>query len=174
MTRDLKSFRRRTTGSDPKEGPPAAGGPPSDGRGRSAVDGGSRRATWERDAPAVASAVSGLRNGVVAAAEQAGATRAERADVALAVSEALSNVVNHAYTDQALPGRMYVGVALDGGSLVVVVSDDGSGIRPRLDSAGAGLGLAMMSALSSELEMGTGAGGTGTRVAMRFALDGAR
>jgi serine/threonine-protein kinase RsbW len=109
--------------------------------------------TWERDAPAVAAAVSGLRGAVVAAAADAGATEAQRADVALAVSEALSNVVNHAYTDRALPGPMHVGVALDGGSLLVVVSDEGSGMRPRVDSGGAGLGLAMISALASELTM---------------------
>jgi serine/threonine-protein kinase RsbW len=174
MTEELDSLRRRTAGSEPTDGPRAAGDPLPDGRDPATVDGGLRRADWERDAPAVAASVSSLRNAVAAAAEQAGATESERADVALAVSEALSNVVNHAYTDRALPGRMHVGVAVDGGSLLVVVSDAGSGMRPRVDSSGAGLGLAMMSALTSELTMSAGEGGAGTRVSMRFALDGRR
>lgn len=174
MTGETESFRRRSAGSEPKEGPRAAGDPLSDERGPAAVDGGRRRADWERDAPAVPAAVSGLRNAVVTAAAEAGATEAQRGDVALAVSEALSNVVNHAYTDRVLPGRMHVGVAVDGGSMLVVVSDDGSGMRPRLDSGGAGLGLAMMSALTSELTMSAGKGGAGTRVSMRFAIDGRR
>jgi anti-sigma regulatory factor (Ser/Thr protein kinase) len=116
--------------------------------------------------------VGGLRNAVVAIAERAGATQIEVADLALAVSEALSNVVNHAYTEWPGPGPMRVGVSIEGKSLFVEVRDEGSGMRPRLDSSGAGLGLAMMSVLASELAISPGRGGLGTSVAMRFALAG--
>ena len=86
MTEELESFRRRTAGSEPPDGPRAAGDPLSDGRDPATVDGAVRRANWERDAPAVAAHVSELRNAVATAADQAGATESQRADVALAVS----------------------------------------------------------------------------------------
>ena len=138
--------------------------------GRGSTDG----LRWEGDAPAVAEEVARLRRAVSLVAEQAGATEARRADLALAVSEALSNVVNHAYTDRETPGPMRVALELDGETLLLEVSDEGAGVRPRLASAGAGLGLAVMSALATELTLSPGDGGTGTRVVMRFALDGRR
>jgi serine/threonine-protein kinase RsbW len=131
------------------------------------------RALKVLSAPAVAEEVGRLRRSVSRAAVDAGATESERADIALAVSEALTNVVRHAYTERAEPGPMWVGTAAQQGSFVVEVRDEGSGMRPRLDSEGAGLGLAMMSALAVELTLGAGDAGRGTRVMMRFALAGA-
>src|SRR5919205_3332794 len=61
------------------------------------------------------------------------------ADVKLAVTEACTNVVVHAYPDGE--GPMSVSAALRDRRLTVVVSDEGRGIVPRPDSPGLGLGL---------------------------------
>src|SRR5687768_13536446 len=127
MDADFERFRHPAARSESMEGPHAVGETPSDGRPRVSGDGGPRRAVWERDAPAVAEEVAGLRHGVAAAACEAGATESLRGDLALAVSEALSNVVNHAYDDRDTPGRMWLALSVDGSSLVVEVRDDGNG-----------------------------------------------
>src|SRR5918911_1078204 len=60
------------------------------------------------------------------------------ADVKLAVTEACTNVVVHAYPEGE--GPMAVSAGLANGALTVVVVDEGRGILPRPDSPGLGLG----------------------------------
>lgn len=89
--------------------------------------------------------------------------------VEVAVSEAVTNVVLHAYRDrptEAAVQRLHVSATVDADSLCVSVSDEGIGPAPRLDSPGAGLGLALIAVLASELEIDRLA--KGTRVRMRF------
>jgi serine/threonine-protein kinase RsbW len=76
------------------------------------------------------------------------------ADVKLAVTEACTNVVVHAYSDGG-EGPMTVSADVDDDQLTVVVSDEGQGILPRPDSPGLGLGLPLIATLSSTLELGT-------------------
>jgi serine/threonine-protein kinase RsbW len=76
-----------------------------------------------------------------------------RKRVALAVTEAASNVVTHAYREQAECGELRVEAYVDGDALVVVVSDDGCGLKPRQDSPGLGLGLPLMTRLTTSLEI---------------------
>jgi anti-sigma regulatory factor (Ser/Thr protein kinase) len=92
------------------------------------------------------------------------------ADVKLAVTEACTNVVVHAYPDEE--GPMAVSAALRDQRLTVVVSDEGRGIVPRPDSPGLGLGLPLIATLAESLELGTGDADT-TEVRMIFRLDGA-
>lgn len=92
------------------------------------------------------------------------------ADVKLAVTEACTNVVVHAYPDG--DGPMSVSAGLSNGSLTVVVSDEGRGILPRPDSPGLGLGLPLIATLASSLELGTNDHDQ-TEVRMIFELDGA-
>jgi serine/threonine-protein kinase RsbW len=67
---------------------------------------------------------------------------ADRFDaIALAVSEAATNVVMHAYRDRRQPGTFTLGLDLDDGSLMIDVRDDGVGLSPRDDSPGLGFGL---------------------------------
>ena len=61
--------------------------------------------------------------------------------VKLAVSEAVTNVVMHAYVDAESPGEVRLVAALQGGCVIVTVADDGCGMVPRLDSPGLGVGL---------------------------------
>ncbi|NUT56268.1 MAG: ATP-binding protein, partial [Thermoleophilia bacterium] len=82
-----------------------------------------------------------LRHWIEKLSGEAGATAGQRADVALAVTEALTNVVMHAYVGRAGPGPMRILAAQMDHSLQVEVEDDGIGLGPRPDSPGAGLGL---------------------------------
>jgi len=89
--------------------------------------------------------------------------------IAVCVSEAMTNVVMHAYRDMDSPGQIDVEVELDGDAFTVRVSDQGHGLEPRLDSPGLGLGLPLISqfAVSSDIvspEQG------GTEIVMRFDL----
>ena len=90
------------------------------------------------------------------------------ADVKLAVTEACTNVVVHAYPDG--DGPMSVTARLTDGALTVVVSDEGRGILPRPDSPGLGLGLPLIATLASSLELGTN-DREETEVRMTFELD---
>jgi serine/threonine-protein kinase RsbW len=90
------------------------------------------------------------------------------ADVKLAVTEACTNVVVHAYPDGDGPMSVYAGLV--DGALTVVVSDEGRGILPRPDSPGLGLGLPLIATLASSLELGTN-DREQTEVRMVFELD---
>jgi anti-sigma regulatory factor (Ser/Thr protein kinase) len=90
------------------------------------------------------------------------------ADVKLAVTEACTNVVVHAYPDGE--GTMAVSAGLAGDALTVVVADEGRGILPRPDSPGLGLGLPLIATLASSLELGTNDRDE-TEVRMTFELD---
>jgi len=89
------------------------------------------------------------------------------ADVKLAVTEACTNVVVHAYPGGE--GRITLRATVVDGMLRVVVSDEGRGILPRADSPGLGLGLPLIATLAESLELGTG-DNEETEVRMSFRL----
>src|SRR5215208_6191787 len=80
------------------------------------------------DVEAVAASVSAARRRMVAFAADLGANRELQARVALAVSEAATNVVVHAYPD-AGPRPLHVAADFEEGDLEVVVADQGEGLR---------------------------------------------
>jgi serine/threonine-protein kinase RsbW len=89
--------------------------------------------------------------------------------VALAVTEAITNAVVHAYADAPEPGEIEVVVQrLPADGLEILVCDDGCGMMPRPDSPGIGLGLPLVATLAERFEVEARAGG-GTRVLMAFA-----
>ena len=93
-------------------------------------------------------------------------------DVALAVSEACTNAVVHAYRNEAgqIADPSFRVVAEQVGSDVqVTVSDTGVGLTPRVDSPGLGLGLPLIATLAKTVDIHAGAGGGGTVVSMLFA-----
>ena len=92
------------------------------------------------------------------------------ADIKLAVTEACTNVVVHAYPDRE--GPLGVAAILEDRTLTVVVVDEGRGITPRPDSPGLGLGLPLIATLAESLELGTSADNQ-TEVRMTFNLDAA-
>jgi anti-sigma regulatory factor (Ser/Thr protein kinase) len=85
-------------------------------------------------------------------------------DMRLAVTEACTNVVRHAYERE---GTIDVVVRPQGEALEVTVADEGRGIGPSPDTAGPGLGLPLIAALTDDLEIER-APGTGSRLVMRF------
>lgn len=91
---------------------------------------------------------------------------AERQDVELAVSEAVTNSVLHAYPD-GVAGTITVRADLRGTALIVVVRDDGTGLRPDLKNKGMGLGLPLIARVSDEYRIEDLPDG-GAVVTMRF------
>jgi serine/threonine-protein kinase RsbW len=89
-------------------------------------------------------------------------------DIRLAVTEACTNVVVHAYPDGG-EGPMEVLATLLGEELRVVVRDEGRGIGPRPDSPGLGLGLPLIASLTESVELGRDAQER-TEVRMTFSL----
>jgi serine/threonine-protein kinase RsbW len=90
-------------------------------------------------------------------------------DIKLAVTEACTNVVIHAYSDAE--GPMEIRAALGDSELSVVVRDEGRGVVPRADSPGLGLGLPLIATLTESLELGTGEDDA-TEVRMTFRIEG--
>jgi serine/threonine-protein kinase RsbW len=86
--------------------------------------------------------------------------------VALAVTEAATNVVVHAYRE-ADTGDVRVVACAEPGRLVLVVRDYGCGMRPRHDSPGMGVGLALIGHLAEHFEI-EAPDGDGTRLRMHF------
>jgi anti-sigma regulatory factor (Ser/Thr protein kinase) len=117
--------------------------------------------------PAVAASVPLIRSAVTAAALDAGATPQQIDAARLAVTEAATNVVLHAY--DATAGSIHVSVSVIDDELQIVISDDGFGIRPRTDSPGIGAGMAIIARSCTRLEVGKSESG-GSRLLMRFAL----
>jgi serine/threonine-protein kinase RsbW len=118
--------------------------------------------------PAIAASVPLIRGAVTAAAADAGATPRQLDAARLAVTEAATNVVLHAY--DATPGSIHVDVSVIDGELQIVIRDDGFGIRPRTDSPGLGAGMAIIARCCKTLEIGSADSG-GSRLLMRFALE---
>jgi anti-sigma regulatory factor (Ser/Thr protein kinase) len=117
----------------------------------------------------MAESVPAARDATVEYARGLGAGEPVARAVALAVTEACSNVVLHAYREGEEPGAMTVLVEHPGDSLYVTVLDDGHGIVPRGDSPGLGLGLPLIHRLTDGLELRSRSEG-GSEVRMRFDL----
>jgi serine/threonine-protein kinase RsbW len=91
-------------------------------------------------------------------------------DLKLAVTEACSNSVRHAYRD-GREGYVDVVYELHSDRLVVEVRDDGEGFPAEspggtsgVGLAEGGLGIAIIRELADELELGPGASGKGSRL----------
>jgi len=91
------------------------------------------------------------------------------ADLKLALTEACSNSVRHAYGDDE--GHIDISFALLDDRLIVEVADDGSGFEP--GDAGengdeelseGGLGIAIIRSIADEVEIGGGPEGRGSRL----------
>ncbi len=126
---------------------------------------------FEEDYPALPESVSAIRAALQSFAERCSISRQTIEAVALAASEAATNVVVHAYRDVEEPGRIEVTAALAADELWVIVTDAGSGLRPRTDSPGLGLGLAIIAQVADGVDLVKPAAG-GLELRMRFAVAG--
>jgi anti-sigma regulatory factor (Ser/Thr protein kinase) len=115
--------------------------------------------------PARPENVAVVRHVLGALAEALGLPPELTSDMRLAVTEACTNVVRHAYAESE--GTIDVVVRPDGDALKVVVEDHGRGLGPSPDTAGPGLGLPLIAALADTVEIERGRS-TGSRLVMCF------
>jgi serine/threonine-protein kinase RsbW len=97
------------------------------------------------------------------------------ADLKLALTEAASNSVRHAYADDRV-GFVEVSYELHPDRLVIEVTDEGEGFDPA-DTKGppdelseGGLGIAIIRAIADQVEIGAQPGGKGSRLRFEKAL----
>ena len=121
--------------------------------------------------PARAENVALVRHVMGSLSEALGLPRHVADDLRLAVTEACTNIVRHAYAPEE-PGPLDIVVRPEGDGLQIIVADQGSGIGPSADTAGPGLGLGLIAALTDRLEVDH-APGQGSRLSMWFARQGA-
>lgn len=118
------------------------------------------------DLPARPEGVGVVRQALAGVADGLALEATVLADAKMAVTEACTNAVVHAYTNAG--GRLDVEMFADEVQLTVVVRDHGIGIAEdeddRVDGA-LGLGLPLIAALSDAFEL---RGGNGTEVRMGF------
>jgi anti-sigma regulatory factor (Ser/Thr protein kinase) len=119
--------------------------------------------------PAEADSVTEARH---LAGDYAESLGAERDAVEGFVSEATSNVVKHAYRGRD-PGPVTLDAQVTfGRQLLVIVADEGVGMRPSPDREGLGIGLALMARLAASLSLEHRSTG-GIRVSAHFNLPSA-
>jgi anti-sigma regulatory factor (Ser/Thr protein kinase) len=123
-------------------------------------------ALWE--VPAEPHHVGAMRRQVASFAARAGMPAGKLGDLQVAVSEAVTNAVVHAYGDDA-PGRVRIEAQVAGGDLLVRVRDYGRGMRARAGAATRGRGLVVIAAVANVLRVRRCETG-GTEVSMSFAL----
>ena len=87
-------------------------------------------------------------------------------DMRLAVTEACTNVVRHAYHDGD-PGPIDVVIRPNGDRLDLIVSDRGHGMGSSVDMRGPGLGLPLIAALADHVDI-QHEPRRGSRLAMSF------
>jgi anti-sigma regulatory factor (Ser/Thr protein kinase) len=119
--------------------------------------------------PARPEGVAVVRQALSGLADALAFDAAVLADMKMAVSEACTNVVVHAYEDA--DGMLEVDMLADDVGLTIHVRDHGSGIHPQAhrtrDVPALGLGLPLIAALSDAFEL-HGSAGQGTEVRMKF------
>lgn len=115
--------------------------------------------------PAVPAAVPVLRHAAADFAAEHGADDELCGDIALAVSEAVTNAVKHSQAHLEDPVRLTAAVAEDW--LEIRVTDRGAGFGLR-ESDGLGLGLPTIARLAAQLTISQE--GQGTELRMRFPL----
>jgi anti-sigma regulatory factor (Ser/Thr protein kinase) len=117
---------------------------------------------------AVPESVRSARDAIIGVAAAAGFAGDRLADVWLASSEALTNIVKHAYEGRG--GTIEVDAAFAGGELCLLIADHGRGLTPHESGSGLGLGLMLIVAVTDEASISKRSGG-GTELSMRFRLD---
>lgn len=122
---------------------------------------------------AVAENIPVLRHAATDFAREQGVSDERAFEVALAVSEAVTNAILHAYAGRE-PGMVTLEADPARDEFVVRVTDDGRGMQPNPDSPGLGLGLPTIGRLSASVEIEPGPHGVGTAVRMVFAAPGVR
>jgi serine/threonine-protein kinase RsbW/stage II sporulation protein AB (anti-sigma F factor) len=117
--------------------------------------------------PPVPASIKRARDAVGTLASKVGAPAA---DVRLAVSEAVTNAVVHAFREGPR-GTIAVKAHVARDRLVVVIRDDGDGMRPNPNSGGLGLGIPLITRLAEDARFDSSTGGL--TVSMSFGAEAA-
>ena len=129
----------------------------------------------ELEQPAVPDSVPAARFQITEFCEELRVDPDVTARIRLAVTEACTNCVQHAYGGEAGPASTYMlEASVDGDDVVAVVNDCGIGTARSGATAGFGFGWRLIGDAADGTDV-TSRPGYGTRVVMRFALqaDGA-
>ena len=118
---------------------------------------------FEASIPGTPLGVRRIRHEMAVIADKCGMDAEGIADVRLAVTEAATNAVMHAYANAE--GDLRVTATIRDGRLAIVVADTGPGLVERDDSPGLGLGLAIMARLGERLRVVSHPGGTEVHMA---------
>ena len=144
------------------DGPVLIDGSPDGGRG---LHPGPAASDIRLTLPAIPRNVVLVRHVVGEVAARQGLPEQLVEDVRLAVTEACTNVVRHAYAGET--GELDVAVEPGDEALTVTVTDQGCGLHPTPAGKHGGLGLPLMAALANAVEF-EAAGDRGSRVTMSF------
>jgi len=125
---------------------------------------------FEARLPGTPLGVRRLRRELAGIAADCGMDADGVADVKLAVTEAATNAVMHAYAE--VTGELSVTAAVEDGELEIVIGDSGPGIVERRDSPGMGAGLSVIAIVAERLRIVTST--AGTKVHMTFRCPGGR
>jgi serine/threonine-protein kinase RsbW len=111
------------------------------------------------------------RDEAASCAEALGLSPSGVEDLKTIVSEACSNIVRHAYPEDAKERPMEVEMGRTDGELMVTVRDSGTGIRPPTGARPSSLrlGFILMGSLADCLQLRTGRG-RGTELMMKVPL----
>lgn len=122
--------------------------------------------------PAQPQEIGRLRQLASRFADANGVPEPPREAMKLAISEAATNVVLHAYQGRDA-GTISVALTVTPREGVeVVIRDRGTGMKPRQHSPGGGVGLPLITELADEVVWVVGPEGAGTELRMRFSLAG--
>jgi anti-sigma regulatory factor (Ser/Thr protein kinase) len=99
-----------------------------------------------------------LRREMTALAADCGMSADAIADVQLAVTEAATNAVMHAYAET--DGDLTVTATRQDGELAIVIGDTGPGFVDRDDSPGMGVGLSVIATVARRMRIVSAPGGT--------------
>jgi serine/threonine-protein kinase RsbW len=113
---------------------------------------------FEARIPGTPLGVRTLRRELAGLAKECGMDAEGVADVRLAVTEAATNAVIHAYARSE--GELRVTAAVQDGELSIVIGDTGPGLVERRDSPGLGVGLAVIATIVERLNIVSRPGGT--------------
>ncbi|OBB40409.1 ATP-binding protein [Mycobacterium sp. 852002-51961_SCH5331710] len=115
------------------------------------------------EVPATADRLAQIRRRLIGWMEPIGVPDSVGADIVLAVNEAATNCVEHAYRDSA-DGVMVVEAAVEDGRIVVYVSDHGEWRTPSTEPTTRGRGLPIIRALGDGVEVKRSTAGTTVRI----------
>ena len=113
---------------------------------------------FEARFPGTPLAVRVLRREMAGMANDCGMDAEGIAAVRLAVTEAATNAVIHAYAEAE--GELRVTAAIQDGELTIVIGDTGRGLVEKRDSPGLGAGLSVIASVAQALKIVSHRGGT--------------